>query len=184
MSYALASPVWVAARNRAPAPPARESAEMLRNYLREMNARYQEDYWAQQQAPAVIGYCFYCQAPQYEDLGFCCSCGYSLRVEYNIPTSLRGLRKAAAVYDDGVLYASSFHLSRKSFWFQRAAHKAAWHMAVLLLIFVPYYAVCKVTLGDSFPRALLKSYERVELAMESAAIEAFTPRTEFRSHQK
>jgi hypothetical protein len=173
MSTAIACRTRGAVDNRSSnAPPARESAEHLRSYLREMNAKYQQEMARSEQAQEVIGVCFYCSAPQYEDLGFCCQCGFNLLIENTVPSSLKGFRSCL---EDGRshLYASSFQISRKSFRVQRSARRVTWHIATCLMLLIPYYVICKATLGEAFPRVLLESYQTVEMAMESAAANAF-----------
>jgi hypothetical protein len=173
MSTAIACPPRGAIGNRSSnAPPARESAEYLRNYLREMNARYQQESAKSAETQEAIGVCFYCSAPQYEDLGFCCECGFNLLIENTVPSSLKGFRSCL---EDGRshLYASSFQISRKSFRVQRSARRVTWHIATCLMLLIPYYVICKATLGESFPRVLVESYQTVEVAMENAAANAF-----------
>jgi hypothetical protein len=118
MSYATAyAPRRAVGSPASNAPPARQSSEELRQYLREMNARYQAEIHAAEEQEAV-GVCFYCSAQQYEDLGFCCECGFSLLVENTVPVSLKGFRTYVAD-NRHHLYASSFQVSRKSFRVQR-----------------------------------------------------------------
>jgi hypothetical protein len=175
MSYAIASASKGAFGNQTiNAPPVRQSADMLRDYLREINARYVHASAEQEKERQVIGICFYCTADQYEDLGFCTSCGRNLLVEHNMPSSLRGLRRSIE-RDSDPLYASSFYVSRKSFFVERYARKITWHIATCLMLLIPYYLVCKVTLGDAFPSRLIQSYQTIEIAMENAASNAFQP---------
>ena len=93
-------------------------------------------------------YCLFCGTSISEGVSFCLCCGRTI-----VPHGgqMHGIGYSARRSQGSSLTAASFKVSRRCFNTQRKIRRAlisAWTSALLL---VPYYAGCKVIMGDSFP---------------------------------
>jgi hypothetical protein len=118
-------------------------------------------------AKATNCQCIYCGHVNEHEYNFCGCCGRTLSTDLDGPPgTMLGFQQDKS-WTRKRLYASSFQRARHDFTAQRVARNLMFKAALVLLASIPYYLVCKATIGEEFPYNVMYSLEQTEINLEA-----------------
>lgn len=110
---------------------------------------------------SALSWCALCGSCLREDISFCLACGRRVDAAAKAPLARRGRSPHCRRPAQKLVFARS----RRSFDGARRLRRVLLGALSAALVALPYYAICKATMGDSFPANVVAAAQEVDGAI-------------------